>query len=265
MSLYPKRGRPGIVVSVGTGSSRALGGQEEQSHPGSFIKRLYQAFSKSMDSKAAWNRYLNQTHSSKTDDRYRLDFVFPSTSPALDDEEKVDDVAAVARASVIDSTTVSQLASSLRAQLFYFELDSTCIPQYSNGSFLCDGYILCRLKPGTEPLIVLLKQLSNASAYFRAFERTLPIRYPAPRPIIHGFRKAVRFHVASRTSSFSITLIENGTEYPISGSPFTIDWLVTQQQLDAPFGKADHRGKRGRVDGTCRPRKRSKFCAARSI
>ncbi|KAH7120075.1 hypothetical protein B0J13DRAFT_532358 [Dactylonectria estremocensis] len=54
-----------------------------------------------------------------------------------------------------------------------------------------------------------------------------------------NFRQKIKF--TSGDATISITLQQGTPEYPISGSPFRLSELVEAQQLNAHFGRSDHR------------------------
>ena len=55
-----------------------------------------------------------------------------------------------------------------------------------------------------------------------------------------NFRKRVCFDVDSKQDLVSLQLREGGLEsFNISGSPFSVDWLVEAQGLRRPFGRPD--------------------------
>ena len=92
---------------------------------------------------------------------------------------------------------------------------------------------------------MFLQQLTGRSA-FHCLEGTTPDTSvsAAHRDGGGNFRLAVELRVLKRTTPCRITLQEeepSSFPYDISGSPFTLDWLMEQQKLGVSFGRADHR------------------------
>lgn len=237
-ALYPDKAEPSTVVSVGTGSSQ-LGDEKKNC-----IERLMQAFWTHMSSKSTWEKLPSHQKIDKTTEHCRLDFDFKDSAPQLDDVDRMEEVSQVAREAAASNPAMDRLASHLRAQLFYFELDHNCTPQFANGSFSCVGFILCRLEAGTPEFMTFMDQLHEASATFRLAGQSLPIIHDCvTKGVLHPrFCRTVYFRVSGRQAAFDIYMEEvPGKPFRISGAPFTLEWLIGQQKLDAVFGTADHR------------------------
>lgn len=231
------KGEPSIVVSLGTGSSQLYSG-------GSFLDRLKAAFYTLTDSRLKWKQLLSHQNADGRGEFFRFDIEFQGLAPPLDDVEKMEEVSEIARETIAQSPALDELASHLRAELFFFELDDSKLPRFSNGSFSCLGHISCRLEIGTAELEAFMQQLQKASASFQLAGRTLPISF---HDRIGGkswgeIRQAIHFRVPSRQAPFDIVLDEGrGAPCNISGSPFTLEGLIRTQNLEAYFGTADHR------------------------
>jgi hypothetical protein len=165
------------------------------------------------------------------------------------------ELGAHARAAISQSLELDRLAWCLVAELFFFELD--WLPRKENGKFSCVGHILCRLCSKTAAFEALLVQLSKTSAKFLVDSRPLSDSIEDHLSIGRdgNFMKRVCFEVPSRQYSISIQLKEGSSSCNISGSSFSIDWLVETQGLEHFFGSADYT-KRKRVDDNYGPSKK---------
>jgi hypothetical protein len=164
---------------------------------------------------------------SKKGEYFRFDIEFKEKEPSLDDTSKMRELSAYARAAIYKSIELDRLAQCMIAELFFFELDS--VPRKENGMYSCTSYILYRLRSKTAAFEALLGQLTKTLAKFFLGNRPL-LGSIEDRSSIErdgNFRKRVYFQVSNRQSSMSIYLKEGSLELcNISGSPFSIDWLV---------------------------------------
>jgi hypothetical protein len=131
---------------------------------------------------------------------------------------------------------------SIYASWFFFELD--CAPDYIRDSYQCNGVIFCQLQLDNEGQVNLYHWLISHSAYFLINGRPIP----CCRGIPHGcppFRCRVHFEVAELDSAVAIS-IRGVTSRPrfISGFPCTVEHLIREQGIEAPFGRATHRASR---------------------
>ncbi|KAI1839796.1 hypothetical protein JX266_013990, partial [Neoarthrinium moseri] len=248
-AIFPLSAEPSLVVSLGTGSAKPRSPTTvDPPHffHDSFPARVYRAFWNSSSSRRAWQQLMNHKKLGDSSEFFRFDLEFEGNGPGLDNVSEMEEVGRLARESIETSPTLPKLVQHIRAQLFVFELSSTPIT-YCDGRLQCRGPILCRLAFSTKELKVFLSQLQNKSASLRIINKALPhcFQDPIPQQAGIGFCMEVQFTVASRTEPFSIVLCEEeGTECNISGSPFTLQSLIRQQNMESWFGTADHRKRR---------------------
>lgn len=254
------------MVSLGTGSTRPSQNHNNEVRAAwkdSFAARLFRAFWKQGDSSAAWKQLLGHQKVGGRREFFRFDIEFQTKPPALDDVDRMSEVGRIAREAVLGSSAMEQLAKRIRAELFIFELDFTQAPRFVAGVYECVGHILCRLRTGTAESDEFMHQLFQTSASFSCQGRTLPDSFRGHNTVNNGgnFRQAVKFHVPSRQHHFEVTLQEGSSSVcNISGSPFTLEWLIEQQNMSACFGTSHHR-KRTYVDNvTTQSRKRRRLC-----
>ena len=108
-------------------------------------------------------------------------------------------------------------------------------------------------------LEVLLENLVKSSAKFLFRGRTLPgsVRDRSSLDRDGNVRKRVCFDVDSKEDFFSLHLRERGPEsYNISGSPFSVNWLIQQQRLGRAFGRPDGEKRKRKDSDEGLPKKR---------
>jgi len=162
---------------------------------------------------------------------------------------------------MLHSKQLVRLAHCIIAELFVFELERGSVPRKENGRYSCTGYILCRHRVGTDALEALLGRLTKSSAKFLLRGRTLPgsIRDRSSLARDGNFRKRVCFDVTSKEDLVSLHLREKGSEsYNISGSPFSMNWLIEAQKSIRPFGRPDGVKRKRKDDDEGLPKKRQR-------
>ncbi|KAH6704320.1 patatin-like phospholipase-like protein [Leptodontidium sp. MPI-SDFR-AT-0119] len=190
---------------------------------------------------------------------FRFNVEFPGRQPRLDDSSKMSEMKSLAQEAMLHSKQLNRLSHCVIAELFVFELES--VPRKENGKYSCTGYILCRHRAGTFELEVLLEKLAKSSAKFLLRGRTLPgsARDRSSLARDGNFRKRVCFDVDSKDDFFSLHLRERGPEsYNISGSPFTVNWLVQEQRLGRAFGRPDGVKRKRKDNDEGLPKKRQR-------
>jgi hypothetical protein len=171
---------------------------------------------------------------------FRFNVEFSGREPRLDDPSKMPEMKILAQEVILHSKQLDQLARCIIAELFVFELEN--VPRKENGRYSCTGYIFCCHRAGTPTLEALLARLMKSSAKFLLRGRTLPgsIRDRSSLARDGNFRKRVCFDVNSKQDLVSLHLREGSSEsYNISGSPFSVTWLIEAQGLGRPFGRSD--------------------------
>lgn len=187
---------------------------------------------------------------------------FQGRQPRLDDSSKMPKMKALAQQEVmLQSSQLDQLARCLIAEFFVFELEVDSIPRKENGRYSCTSYILCCHRAGSPTFDALLGRLIRSSAAFllrgRKLSGSIQDRSSLARD--GNFRKRVCFDVTSKNDLVSLELQERGSEpYNISGSPFSVNWLIEAQGLRRQFGWKDgvKRKRKGSDDGRLRKRRR---------
>ena len=230
---------PSVVVSLGTGSAseddtKSLGVFSEK-----FLPRLSRALWKQTGSQVTWRHLLSHQRTANSTKLFRFDVDFMGKEPLLDEVSMTEYVQVTAHATAAGSQNLRQLCRQLRAELFLFELDQYSPPHFVRGAYQCTGRIICRLRVHTPEYKAFIKQLCDKAATFRVGAQILKI---TNENINTNLSFEVRFTVPNLSNSVSITLLEEkDEEFHINGSPFAIEWLISRQALNCPFGTSDHR------------------------
>jgi hypothetical protein len=268
--------RSSLKVSLGTG--KAPDDDPEMYGSSSWWRdlwlfRLFRAFWSSSDdqedSDAIHTKELNSLKEeskagkkSKRGDYFRFNVEFSGREPRLDDPSKMAEMKMLAREAMLYSKQLDCLVHCIIAELFVFELELECIPRKENGRYSCTGYILCCHRAGTPAFEALLARLTKSSAKFLLRGCMLPgsIRDRSSLARDGNFRKRVCFDVTSKEDLVSIHLWEGGSEsYNISGSLFSVDWLIEVQGLGRPFGRPDGVKRKRKDSDTGLSRKRQRI------
>lgn len=254
---FPEKPDPGVLVSCGAGVekpsrarshgttniARTAGGRVEKRRRArpwsrwklSSVGRVLGAFMSQNDSNREFERV--REHAVHKENFFRLDFEHDGPQPALDDITNMEARQSWAEESAARSPSIDALALCLRAQHFYFELDDE--PVFVNRRYKCSGRVLCDLDPGSQEHMVLLDTLDRRDASFQLDSQSLPGDFLGrdARGRNSVVVENVTFSVDTKQTKFSIEVCEGENRpYGISGSPFTVDWLVRAQGLDDYFG-----------------------------
>ncbi|KAF4972947.1 hypothetical protein FSARC_616 [Fusarium sarcochroum] len=248
IALTSDGAEPSLLLSLGTGSSSQLRKSWSMIFE-MFPFRVYRALWQRVSSKTAWDSLVGHQLDSSQCKLFRLDVDFEHEQPSLDDVGKMDYVQHTAQMMGSHSPLLKTLARHLRAELFYFELDGTWPLPYSNGLYHCVGNIFCRLRASTVEHDSLMKKLRESGAMFRVGDQSANIDV---RDNNNNLMIRVGFSVPSHEQVVNIKLCEeNNSHCDISGSPFTVRWLMQRQSLNASFGTSDHRKRKASKE--CHP------------
>jgi hypothetical protein len=152
--------------------------------------------------------------------------------PDLSDTDAIDSLAEAAGSYFESCYPIRELALSLIASLFYYEL--RCRPLYENSHYTCYGRILCRIPMSNPAFPMMMGKLEEANARFVVHGRTLPTMgstFNQSKP----FSRPVCLHVKSLSDPIEMSLrFANTQQLPISASPSSIASFVKLQRLDWP-------------------------------
>ncbi|KAF4630856.1 hypothetical protein G7Y89_g7277 [Cudoniella acicularis] len=193
---------------------------------------------------------------------FRFNVEFNGREPRLDDLNKIPGIKILAREVMLHSKQLDRLAYYIITELFVFELDPETIPRRENSRYSYTGYILCCHRAGTPAFKVLLSRLIRSSAKFLLRGRTLSGSIRDRLSLIRdgNFRKRVYFDVASKQDLVSLYLREGSSEsYNISGSLFSVAWLIGAQELRRPFSRRDSVKRKRKENEKGLPKKRPRI------
>jgi hypothetical protein len=238
VSLQPDMTEPSIVVSLGTGSTSESDVESSSILSGKFLPRLWRGLWRQTSSKTTWGHFLGHQRPDSKLKFFRFDVDFVEDGPLLDDVSEVNNVQHVARKTVSGSPDLRTLCRQLRAEFFLFELDKESPPIFNRGAYHCSGRIICRLRAHTPGYQAFIQQLRSRAALLRLGSQNFKITH---EELEKDLCYNVKFIIQNIDSEIAITFSERPKEeFNISGSPYTLDWLIRRQKLDASFGTSDH-------------------------
>ena len=101
-----------------------------------------------------WQEFRNRRRAESKGRYFRFDIGFEGIEPGLDNISKMQELRTQVRAEFSDSKELDDLARTVVASLFYFELEPT--PKYRDRKIFGTGNIFCRLRVGNPALEALL-------------------------------------------------------------------------------------------------------------
>lgn len=234
-ALFPLVDEPDFVVSLGTGEPKP------SPHPASAAPRsVWRNGAFPRLCRLFWEKMRDRTirQAFQTHPRYhRLDVRVDGDEPRLDDVASMAEMMSVARHDASCEDTIDDVARSIVASLFYFELDA--IPRREGTRHKCTGRIRCSIEPSEPAFAVLVQRLARSAAQFWVDGSVVADLDDTCLGSAGGFQKQIEFDACER---FAIALKQDAAgPCHISGSPFSVRRLLLQQGLLAVFGRPDHR------------------------
>jgi hypothetical protein len=175
--------------------------------------------------------------------------------PRLDNTKSIHKLQLKAQEDHSITKVIDNIARYAIASLFHFELDF--IPETCHRKHTGTGSIFCSVRQSEPAFELLLNQLSTTTFYLNS--------YPIPGEIgersfigkDRNFRKQVELSLGGR---FTISLKQGDSKpYNISGSPYLIESLISEQDLDAHFRGAHHGKRKRSADGGLPTKKRQRI------
>ena len=227
--IWPQISRPDLIVSLGTGTGHPTAGK-----PG-LVSRLWTSFMASLDGQKAWEEACNRLSEEHRVDYCRLNVELGNSMLALDDTSCMKGIQSLIKAQPSIRQACNDIAVSLLISSFYFELHHV-IPQYSQGSYLCRGSIVCRL-PG-KAMDTAFRHLGQGDwAFSTNYHFISHFDAEADCCFRCGLvRKSVAFRVRNPLDQFCIYMHNSEWKRQISGFPTSLEWFVERQGLKNPFG-----------------------------
>ena len=241
--ICPSVDKPDLVVSLGTDTqemashSHALSSQG-QLHDG-FVPRLWRSFMSSLDGQLPWTELLNRLDITDRQKYMRLNVPLSDVRFTMFDVNGIKGLQEIVQIEVQNSQACKHIAFALLIASLYFEFCET--PQLIHGKYQCHGILLSSL-PGNM-LDDALHSVGVPTFAFAIHGRMLA-NYNSVTDICsvcHRFGKHIDFWSSSLTDMVNIS-VQSKTfgRRTISACPQTVEWFLSQQQLDAGFGRADH-------------------------
>ncbi|ODM18136.1 hypothetical protein SI65_06007 [Aspergillus cristatus] len=235
--IWPSATRPDLVVSIGTGYAAegpAAEDHHHQRHDG-FIERAIRTFlcSPAVDGRRGWQDALDSVPAAVKKDVFRLDRAIPGKLPELDDARALDELGEF-EYRIPDELTRAWLAKS-----FFFELDQE--PILGDGIYDCQGSILCCKYDVAGIIQQIMARLPNARFMFSEGRDLGAVNVADGCPVCGYYRKRVSFQVSSIYESVNLGVHGMTGSCALGGFPTTLQDLLEAQQVDSPFGRADHR------------------------
>lgn len=243
-----------VVLSLGTGTEDSLRSPKAPHFRDvlndGFIPRLCRSFMSSLDGERVWKELGNRLDEDSKADFFRLNVPFQGDEPRLDDVGCVDELRRSVHLHAEGPRDRTKIALALLVASFFFELDT--VPWFEGGRYLCQGYIRCRNDP--KAVIHALIRLYGAQMEFTFETGTLgALSVEDVCSTCNLYCKKVRFYVRHLKENVKMHLRVNGLERrKLSGFPHSMAWFVHQQQLDSPFGNAEHGAPGSFRCGACR-------------
>lgn len=241
-SVWPDRGQPDFVLSLGTGtwaSSSSLYAVSPRSPVKErFISRVFHTFMKSLDGEKAWTELRNGLPADSGTRYHRLNLHLKGKEPSIDDIGAMTRLKHEASDFLLSDGRLNFIADSLHATLFYFELEA--YPMYRKGAYNCVGNIFCRLQLSRHGREALQEELCKSKAHFIVLGHPVPCtkRKEQNAPF---FKRYVRFSVPDLEDIISISITgSTSRSRSISGMPKSLRELLVSQKLQSSFGRTDH-------------------------
>ncbi|PSN58578.1 hypothetical protein BS50DRAFT_641653 [Corynespora cassiicola Philippines] len=171
---------------------------------------------------------------------HRLNVDFEGVEPRLDDAKSIPELISRTQADPRLAASIDEAVHCLVASLFYFELDAP--PDRHNGKYSVIGRVRCMIRRSEPAFERLFSDLLAGSARLAMDDWPIVGSFEDPSSFEKDGNFAMR--IAMETDDRFTLSLRRGKDaraYGISGSPFSVQKLVTMQGLDAPFGRADHR------------------------
>jgi hypothetical protein len=254
--MFPLAEEPDFMVSLGTGAPRANNDKPSMSVSGPF--RLWKDGAFPRLCRMFWERMRDKHVKQifRAHPRYhRLDTEFDGALPRLDDTKSIYELQLKAQEDHSITKVIDNIARCAIASLFYFALDS--IPEACNGKHTGTGTIFCSLRRSDPSFELLLDRLSDATFSLNNCPLPGEVGEPSFFDEDGNFGKRVELSLDGR---FTISLRQGDSEpCNISGSPYLIEKLVSEQELDAVFGGAHHGKRKRSAEGNLAARKRQRI------
>lgn len=208
-----------------------------------FIPRVLRSFASSLDGEVAWMALLNSLDDEERPNYHRLNVKVPGILPGPDDVASMDLLAVAVRSDPKGPRQRREVIIALLVSSFYLELDG--LPEDCDGMVRYSGSIRCRLRPSA--VISLISALHRMHPDGLEFVNTDGSTAHALTEndvcrSCGAYRKPVKARARSLKDPIVYTLRSRSfhTLGQISSMPNSLAWFIEMQELDRPFGSANH-------------------------
>lgn len=234
-----------MVLSLSTGTNKA---SVSPSAPNfrhvildGFIPRLYRSFISSLDGQSVWQDLQNRLDNETRKDFFRLNVTLTEKLFTIDNVNCMQEL----RDNVYEQSDCQQESEILHAMLLsslFFELSQT--PTFTDGAYHCYGIVRSRLDG--RHLLDALRKLQRSHWAVVTDKEILGYLDPERNvcKLCRCYKMNVEVTVRHPTNTITIYLQSvTKVRRKISGFPQTMQWFITQQNLDANFGTPYHNAK----------------------
>ena len=203
-----------------------------------FISRLCRSFISFLDSERAWRDITNRLDETTRADYFRLNVSFKSMEPWLDDIKCMTSFRRSVYLQPQGAQDRMNVASALLIASFYFELETP--PLFQINYYLCTDTIRYRndFRAVCNSLATIY---TNELEIVTETESLGVITANDLCEVCRLYHKRVQFHVRQLEDIVTMFIRVSGLERrKVSGFSHSMQWFVTQQRLDTPFGRMDH-------------------------
>jgi hypothetical protein len=270
-ALFPHLEEPDFVVSLGTGEPAASSYEvstEDRRQQGMLRRAWHLFWEKSRD------KVVRRAAGMTKPASYRLNIDFDGDEPRLDDTSSIPNMMSRVQTDATLLPKIDAVTRRMVASLFRFELD--LLPcRCENDVYMFTGQILCSIRQqeynpkspqqgDNDRLEKLLARLRSGRSSF--FVNGSPIACAINERSFVGNDGNFQIQINAKTSDrLEVTFEIDGTKAcNISGSPYSLQKLVTVQGLDAPFGRSDHRKRKRCEEDVNRKAKRYRVTDAKA-
>lgn len=268
--IAPAPRLPDQFLSVGTGASSARQGVRTETAPSllfgnSSLQQVYlHWYNKSFDGDKIFHSMRRTVAAAAPDAEdanrrfQRFNLPLADELPDLADVGAMDQLADAAWAHFASHPGLEDEVKGVLATTFYFKLK--WLPRYDDGSFVCRGYILCRI-PMTKPAFpAFLAKLDSMGAQFVVQTRSLRRVKSSIVSLDQtgNFSQPVFLRVGDLEEKLDVRLrFANSRDYHISASPIPISTLLRlqlqEENLSSEGAVKTNLGRRKRCDEPSSP------------
>lgn len=206
-----------------------------------FLRRGYDALMSNMDSHSKWLKMVAELEETTKQDYLRFDVPLGDLPCSLDNVQMMDDYRDCVISQPGSAKQARDAATALLAGRFYFMLDSLSTGVHTNLHTWYHGTIRCK---GPAPEIVHALESARLGDLDFVTDTGHLSRFGGNKeicPVCKRYSQRVSILVRHPDEIINIYLrIGRQTRWRISGFPESLSSFIAAQNLQCPFGRADH-------------------------